>query len=453
MPDRLYREAPITAVDTATRTLTVQLLAWDEARTVTDPGRPPYRERWARDALVPFDRLYVVDRHGGELIGRMDTPYDAGIGPQAQVHIARTRAGTDLLELVDAGVIDAVSIEALPDPASEVWSPDHGEVTRTRGWLAGVAFAFTPAHDSPILARQGDTTVPTLTTEPDPVTPPEPTPAPPPPPPPPPPPESTLHRAGDLAVIQDEMAGLRAALAGLAGGNGAGTLPRFGSFGELRRAAATDPGSLRRDPMGGGVVVLQRAWTDVTTTDVPGLMPADRLRQLFDVIEVQQPLTELAGTLPGPTRLSYEYPRITQRPLVGPAAGEKVEIPSREIKIVDAVAPVVTLAGGNDVSIQVIQLSDPPYLEIAGQLYAEEMARATDAAAWLAYEAALPAGHEVSIGTDAAGWAQALFDLAALIVTNSRRFPNRIGLSVDLWAAIGGASDADGGRCSPPRHP
>ena len=120
---------------------------------MSDPGRPAYIERWARGSLVPAERLYVVDRHGGELIGRMDRPVDAGTGPQATVHIAHTRAGDDLLALVDADVIGDVSVEAMADPGGEVWSPDRSEVTRTRGYLGGLAFAFHPAHEAPILAR------------------------------------------------------------------------------------------------------------------------------------------------------------------------------------------------------------------------------------------------------------------------------------------------------------
>ena len=95
-------------------------------------------------------------------------------------------------------------------------------------------------------------------------------------------------------------------------------------------------------------------------------------------------------------------------------------------------------------SVQVLQLSDPAYLTIEGQLYAEEMARATDVAAYGIYDAAVPALHNVSIGAVATGWNQALFNLAALILTDSRRFPDRLILSTDLWAKLGGAADADG---------
>src|SRR5262245_53996767 len=130
-----HRPAEIVSHDAKARRLVVRLLRWNDARVVSDPWRSPYRERFARDSLTYSDRLYVLDRHEGSLIGRMDRPTEGGDGPVAVVHIAPTSAGSDLLALVDAGVIDAVSIEFLADPSGEVWNRDASEVTRTRARL------------------------------------------------------------------------------------------------------------------------------------------------------------------------------------------------------------------------------------------------------------------------------------------------------------------------------
>ena len=424
----LQRDAAITAHDVDARTVTVQLLAWDDPRTVADPGRPPYIERWARDALVPRDRLYVLDRHGGALIGRMEPPTVAGPGPTADLTIARTAAGNDLLALIDAGVIDSVSIEALADPAGEVWSPDRREVTRTRAELCGVAFSFSPAHDAPILAREetpmSETTIPDETVPTD---------------------EVELVRSAGADALQAETVELRRTVGQLAARMPAAPgRPQFGSLGELMHAAARDlTRDLPRDPMGKGVAI-ERALADVTSQDVAGIMPAQHIRELYDVIAASQPLVDAAGSAPAPNRLTYEYPVVTQRPTVGLIAGgaEKVEIPSRDIKISPGTANVVTLAGGHDVSVQVLQLSDPSFLQISGQLYAEEMARATDVYAYTMYSAM--AAHKVSIGLTVPGWVPGLFDLAAAIVASSRRFPDRLVLSPDLWANLGGAVDTEG---------
>jgi len=424
MPNEIRREAPITDRDVEARTLTVQLLEWDDPRTVADAGRPAYVERWARDSLTPRDRLYVLERHGGELIGRMDPPTVDGAGPSAQLHIARTAAGNDLLALVDAGVIDSVSIEALADPAGEVWNPGRTEVTRTRAELCGVAFTFQPAHNAPILARQEGTIMETETLTPDAIAPP---PAP-----------SPDAAAAETVELRRELATL------------AGRLPaqparaRFGTLGELILAASNDIArELPRDlVMNSGGVPIERALADVTSADVPGIMHAQQIHNLYDVIDAAMPLVDAAGKAPAPTSLSYVYPQITQRPLVALQTGEKVEIASRDTKIVDATAPVQTYAGGEDTSVQVLQLSTPAYAQIRGQLYAEEMARVTDVAAYTAYIAANTVN--ASIGTDPKLWVTKLFELAGTILTNSKRFPNRLVLSTDLWVKIGGAVDADG---------
>jgi hypothetical protein len=332
-------------------------------------------------------------------------------------------------------------MEFAADPAGEVWNADRSEVTRTRSLLTGCAFAFQPELSAPILARAQEAAMPVMSDTPpaDPQPPlPDPEPAPTPAPEPAPP-------AG-LDSLQADLIAMRGELARIAGATAGPAPTRFRSLGEIVHAAARDdarPYTLPRDPLGGGVVLL-RAWTDTTFADVPGLLPKQRLSELMQVVDASQPLVDAAGTLPPPTRLTYTYPQITQRPQVAAQTAEKTEIASREIKIVDATAPVSTFAGGTDVSIQVIQLSEPSYLEIQAQLYAEEMARATDAAAIVAYAAAVPATHKVSIGAVATAWNQELFDLAALIATDSRRFPDRLVLSVDLWAKLGGAADSDG---------
>lgn len=451
------RSAPITATDTGARTITVQLCAWDEPRMVTDPWRAPYQEIHARGSLVPADPLPVYDAHLGQLIGHMDAPTDAGAGPVTTLHLAvGHRAADDVLALVANRTLNAVSMEFQPDPSGEVWSSDRTQVTRTRSLLTGCAFALYPEHSAPILTRE-------VTVMPEPTAP-EPTDAPAPEPqqlgqladgyacgpfqPAPPAPMPGELPLPGLGALQEEMVAMRGALARLAGG-GAAPAPRapFATFGALLHRSVARDGApeLARDPLGGGAIVTHhRAWTDVTSGDVPGLLPAQQLRQLFDVIGAVQPLVEAAGTLPPPTSLTITYPKVIQKPLVGTQATQKTEIASRDIRIDPASVSVATYAGGHDVSLQVLQLSEPSFLEVSSQLYAEEMARATDAGAYIAYAAAVPATHKTSIGTADTAWNQKLFDMAGLIAADSKRFPDRLLLSTDLWVKFGGAADAEG---------
>ena len=475
MPDVLRREATITAHDTVARTLTVQLLRWNDPRMVTDPGRRPYRESWAPGSMVPLDRLYVLDQHHGQLIGRMDTPDMGGAGPTTDLHIAHTRAGDDLLALVDAGVIEGVSVEALADPTGEVWSPDRTEVTRTCGLLAGVAFGFHPAHDSPILARTGGApAMPTTTDEPttvdladvlrtlegspagpapegagQPTTDPAAGAGP------------TAPAAGAGGTVADrlaraidaragvgadalhaDMAVLREGMIGLIRrGEGAGTsAARYAGFGEVMRANAR--GDLGAEDM----TRLNRAIVDMTTADIAGLIPRPALAQVVELITRNQQLADAAATTPLPdSGMSIDFPQIAARPGVDIQAAEKTDIKSVKTSITRGTADLVTFAGGEDISLQAILRSSPSYLQIIGELYLEAMAIATDLEAFRVYNAAVvDPDHRLAIGTDPKLWVTKLFQLAGTVLTDRKALPNRLVISTDLWVKIGGAVDTDG---------
>lgn len=511
-PRVLTRDAVIEAADVGTRSLTVQLLRWNDPRIVADPGAPRYVESWGPGSLVPLDDLYVVDRHGGELIGRMEPPLDAGVGPSSRLHIAHTRAGDDLLALVDARVIRSVSVEALSDPAGEQWSPDHRHVHRTRGHLAGVAFAFRAAHDSPILARTyGGLLMPESTTPPGQAPPASPTPpngagdpladvlaslqaldrssssgpdaaqSPPPPPtggaagglaavgapfggqtPPSPGVAQAGAQAGAVGSTADQLAALLAQRAAPPAGPGMDEMqhqlvvmrsamltlvdrqrtpavPRIESWGQWLRASAA--GELTAADF----QALNRALVDVTTGDIPGLIPRAVIAQIMDIIAANQVLADAMGQVPLPdSGMSIDYPQVTARPTVAPQTAEKTDIASAKTHVARQSANLFTLAGGEDVSIQAILRSQPAYLQLMGELYVEAMAIATNAQAWTSYLAVVPAAHKVSIGAAATGWNQALFDLAALVLTDHRALPTSLVISVDMWAKFGGATDTEG---------
>jgi hypothetical protein len=143
--------------------------------------------------------------------------------------------------------------------------------------------------------------------------------------------------------------------------------------------------------------------------------------------------------------MSFTYPVLTQRPLVGQVTGEKVQIPSRKITVGRETAEVLTWAGGEDVSIQVIQRSDPSYLALSGELYAEAMALATEQDAYATISAAVTATTTLpaAVGGDA-GWLPALVGLAGDMLTGSRLFPDTLVCGTDVWVAAAGAVGTDG---------
>lgn len=251
-------------------------------------------------------------------------------------------------------------------------------------------------------------------------------------------------------ALRGELDQLRAAVVEIGRGGAVDRTPatRYRSLGEAMQGIAR--GDLRdsewADTGRRAGVFLTRALVDQTTADATGLIPRPQLTRLFQVISTAQPLVEAAGSVPLPdSGMDVSYPFVSARPTVAVQATQKTAISSTKLGIARQTVPVITLAGGEDDSLQLIQRSDPSYLTIMGELYAEAMAIATDTYAYSIYDATvLPAGHLTSIGTAATGWVAALAALQAVILKDSKRLADRMVVSVDLWQKLVGAADADG---------
>jgi len=145
-----HRETATLSANPTTRTITARLCNYDEPRSV-HVADGQFTETFRRGSLTLASRVHVVDEHTGNLVGRVLEMRDDNLGPTVTIEVAQTSAGSDLLALVDAGVIDSVSMEF--SPINDVWNAARTAVTRLRAMVHGVAFAFRPAHAAPILSR------------------------------------------------------------------------------------------------------------------------------------------------------------------------------------------------------------------------------------------------------------------------------------------------------------
>jgi HK97 family phage major capsid protein len=224
---------------------------------------------------------------------------------------------------------------------------------------------------------------------------------------------------------------------------------RYRSWGEYAQAVAMGDVS-REDRAAIDTSTLDyliehaRAFVDVTTADVPGIVPPVWIRTIADTISAAQPFVQAFSQLPLPdSGMTLTYPAIATRPLVGKQTAEKTEVPSRKTTITPHTANVATYGGGEDVSVQVLQRTDPSYLGLMLDLYAEAMALVVNTDAITAALAAITAP-AVDLGADATGYNAALAQAAADVLTNSRLMPDTLVVSVDMWQAFAGASDPDG---------
>ena len=348
------RRAPITAVDTATRTITARLVTWNDERLVQDPDGTRYRETFAPGALEPLEDTYVVDEHRGVLIGHMSDHRDDDTGHVADLHIADTTAGRDLMALVDAGTIRHVSIEFDQRGGAATWNATRDAVTRTRAALHGVAFAFRPAHTAPILnVREGappmtavmnDTPIPTPTVSVAPAA-----------------ADDVLALRGEMVAIRDELAA-RAL-------DGVHPLARFRTFGEFLAAVDDDP-------------LLSRALADQITTNNPGVIPPGWVRDVKGIVAFGRPAVSAVGGavgLPaGGMDINWPYFDGTLLDLIDEQATEKTAITSVRVDLKKGTSAIHTFAGGSDLSYQLIRRSDPSYREAYLRIMTAAYAAVTD---------------------------------------------------------------------------
>ena len=426
----LHRETATLTADTAARTITARLCNYDEPRDVTvADGR--FTETFQRGSVSLADRVHVVDEHTGNLVGRATALNHDELGPLVTLDIAPTSAGNDLLALVDAGVLDAVSMEF--DPAEDEWSADRSTVLRKRAVVHGVAFAFRPAHAAPILTRTTNTGVPMPDATVMPDTQPVPAVA----------PTvnanvvdvATLDRA--MAEIRDDLARATVAPAGLTYASPAHPLAEFRSLVDYADAVFTSADA----PALAGL--LHRALVDQTTVDNPGVMPPGWVNTVYGILERSRPLIDAFGTEPLPPAgmdVNWPYFDGDLLALVGVQAAEKTPITSVKVNLLKGTAELVTYAGGSDISYQLIRRSSPSYRDAYLRIMFAAYAAVTDNAAGDALIATPGRGHIAIDPLTATGdtLRAALFS-ASLKVETATGAPASFAIaSSDVFAKIGG---------------
>jgi HK97 family phage major capsid protein len=193
------------------------------------------------------------------------------------------------------------------------------------------------------------------------------------------------------------------------------------------------------------IVEGQRALVDQTTANLTGILPPNWLTDIVDFIGIMRPLVSAFSTRPlPPSGMTVNFPQVTVRPQVAKQATQKGAIASRATVIVPGSANVSTYGGGEDVSVQAIQRTDPAYLAIVNELYAEEMATSMDVdACALAISAATGPPGALSgalKGADIAGVLAAAGKAAMSAHANLDTWV----MGLDVWAYVVGAVDTAG---------
>jgi HK97 family phage major capsid protein len=191
-------------------------------------------------------------------------------------------------------------------------------------------------------------------------------------------------------------------------------------------------------------VAQARALVDQTTGDTPGILPTPIVGQVVNLIDANRPLISSLGgamALGGIPGTTFTRPKITQHVLVGPQTAEKTVLPSRQMKIDPIAFAKQTYGGTVDISRQDIDWTSPAAWDILIKDLADVYAIQTETAIAAAFKTAATATPVVCAANNLADWSTALYTAAMHSYAAGQRMPNRIWVSLDVWAALGSLVD------------
>lgn len=193
-----------------------------------------------------------------------------------------------------------------------------------------------------------------------------------------------------------------------------------------------------------------RATADVITGTNLGVVPPQFRPEIIGIINKSRPFLESTREVPaGSSGLTFNFPKITQRPLTGVQSAEKTLLASRATTIGTVPFDPVSVGGVGDISIQLLRRSSPQFLTLWLDLLAESYAINADD---LAVDSLLAASgvHAGGIFNPAAPAFGSAFSYAAAVAPGSPALmPNRIWLSTAAVAAFIDAKEPAGGGGRP----
>lgn len=207
-----------------------------------------------------------------------------------------------------------------------------------------------------------------------------------------------------------------------------------------------DPQADAADRAAAGERVAQtRAIANQTTVDTPGLLPEPIVGPLINLMDASRPfVTSIGakdmGSTPGK---KFSRPRITQHALVGKQTAEKAELPSQKMVIDSLEFTKDTYGGAVDISRQDIDWTSPAAWDALVTDLANVYAKQTEAAAATAFATSVIQTQAAASG-DLRGYAEALYLAAATAYAGAETLPNRIWVSLDMWATVGAIVDVFG---------
>jgi hypothetical protein len=193
---------------------------------------------------------------------------------------------------------------------------------------------------------------------------------------------------------------------------------------------------------------------DLTLDDIIGVIPEPIIGEVWSNVDAMRPIVATLVQRPLTAPLMFR-PKVTQHTQVGPqgtagklgsvkttgaAVDEKKAFVSREMKLARIDIEPVAMGGVVDVSLWAEMLS-PGTLDMIVSDLADQYAIATEAYACAELVRAGTASKIPTAAITAATINASIYTAAAKLYGLIGRMPTHVGLSVDMWAAMGGLVD------------
>ena len=208
-------------------------------------------------------------------------------------------------------------------------------------------------------------------------------------------------------------------------------LAQFRSFGDYRMAVMNGE-------------IENRALFDQVTDNNPGVLPPNWSFIVRGIFDLGRPTinafgVESAGT--SGTTINWPYWQGDLTEIVAEQIDQKDEINSVEISILKGTATLKTYAAGSDVSYQLLQRSNPSYVDAHSRIMLNSYVQVTDIAFVAAvYGARTPYAYDITADTTGAAFREAVFGASVNVQTATGMPAEFVLVSPDVFKKIGGWS-------------
>jgi HK97 family phage prohead protease len=201
---------------------------------------------------------------------------------------------------------------------------------------------------------------------------------------------------------------------------------------------------------------IRAATGDVVVSDAAGLVPTPIVTPVYDDIQPLRPIVSALGARSMPAAGStFLRPKIANHSSVAAQANELANAATADFDLSNVTFTKKTFAGSLLLSEQVIDWSTPSMLDAAVNDLARKYALATEDYVVDQLAAGITNTQEVLVSdiTDPAEVISDLFTAASSIATTGNYFPNVLVVSPAKWAALGSLVDASDRPIFPQANP